>query len=65
MDGMADWLVNVGRIMPLYYASDAITGVMYKGYSFKDIGFDLSVLVGFALVFIILNIFSLKKYRTL
>lgn len=65
MDGMADWLVNVGRIMPLYYASDAITGVMYKGYSFKDIGFDLSVLVGFAHVFIILNIFSLKKYRTL
>ncbi|WP_397538780.1 ABC transporter permease [Rummeliibacillus pycnus] len=65
MDGMADWLVNIGRIMPLYYASDAITGVMYKGYGFSDIGIDLSVLLGFALVFIVLNIFSLKKYRSL
>ena len=65
MDGMADWLVNIGRIMPLYYASDAITGVMYKGYSFHDITLDLSVLVGFALIFIMLNILSLKKYRAL
>lgn len=65
MDGMADWLVNIGRIMPLYYASDAITGVMYKGYHFEDIGLDLSVLLGFACVFIVLNILSLKKYRTL
>ncbi|WP_102691690.1 ABC transporter permease [Rummeliibacillus pycnus] len=65
MDGMADWLVNIGRIMPLYYASDAIKGVMYKGYGLNDIAMDLSVLIGFAIVFILLNIVSLKKYRTL
>lgn len=65
MDGMADWLVNIGRIMPLYYASDAITGVMYKGYNLSEIGIDLTVLLGFAIVFIVLNIFSLKKYRAL
>lgn len=65
MDGMADWLVNIGRIMPLYYASDDIKGVMYKGYGLNDIAMDLSVLIGFAIVFILLNIVSLKKYRTL
>lgn len=65
MDGMADWLVNIGRIMPLYYASDAITGVMYKGYGLQDTWIDLSVLIAFAFIFILLNILSLKKYRTL
>lgn len=65
MDGMADWLVNFGKIMPLYYASDAITGVMYKGYPLSKIGNDLFVLLSFACVFIFLNIISLKKYRAL
>ena len=58
MDGMADWLIK-------YYASDAITGVMYKGYDLQDIWSDLSVLIAFAFIFILLNIWSLKKYRTL
>ncbi|MBO2535847.1 ABC transporter permease [Rummeliibacillus suwonensis] len=65
MDGMADWLVNIGKIMPLYYASDAMTGVMYKGYQLNEIVSDLGVLLGFACVFIVFNILSLKKYRTL
>ncbi len=65
MDGMADWLINIGRIMPLYYASDAITEVMYKGYGLQDTWIDLSVLIAFAFIFILLNIWSLKKYRTL
>ncbi|MDM5247227.1 MULTISPECIES: ABC transporter permease [unclassified Lysinibacillus] len=65
LDNMAEWLQNVGRIMPLYYAADALNGVMYKGYSFSDILPDLAILASFALVFITLNIVSLKKYRSL
>jgi len=65
LDNMAEWLQNVGRIMPLYYAADALNGVMYKGYSFSDILPDLAILASFALVFIALNIVSLKKYRSL
>ncbi|RHW32742.1 ABC transporter permease [Lysinibacillus yapensis] len=63
LDGMADWLVQIGRIMPLYYASDALNGVMYKGYEINDIAMDLFVLFLFAIIFIALNIISLKKYR--
>ncbi len=58
---MVEWLQNIGRIMPLYYAADALNGVMYKGYAFRDIAVNLVVLACFALVFIILNIISLKK----
>ncbi|WP_342442844.1 ABC transporter permease [Lysinibacillus sp. FSL K6-0057] len=65
LDSMAEWLQNIGRIMPLYYAADALNGVMYKGYSFPDIVMNLSILACFAIVFITLNIISLKKYRSL
>jgi len=65
IEGMAEWLQQLGKIMPLYYASDALNGVMYKGFTFSDITFDLLVLLCFAVVFIILNIVSLKKYRSI
>jgi len=65
LDSMAEWLQNIGRIMPLYYAADALNGVMYKGYSLSDIIVNLSILTCFAIVFITLNMISLKKYRSL
>lgn len=65
LDSMAGWLQNIGRIMPLYYAANALNGIMYKGYSFNDIYQYLVVLACFAFIFITLNIISLKKYRSL
>lgn len=65
LDNMVEWLQNIGRIMPIYYAADALNGVMYKGYTFSDISTDLAILTCFAAVFIMLNIISLKKYRSL
>ncbi|EKN71390.1 ABC transporter, permease protein [Neobacillus bataviensis LMG 21833] len=65
LEGMADWLQVIAKVFPMYYAGDALRGVMYKGYSFSEIGGDLLALVVFAGVFILLNIFSLKKYRKL
>lgn len=65
LEGMADWLQWIGKFMPLYYAADALKGVMYMGLGLGDITFDLLALVVFAFIFIILNIFALKRYRTL
>lgn len=65
LEGMADWLQAVAKVIPMYYAGDALKGVMYKGFSFSDISGDLLALVIFAAIFIVLNIFSLKKYRKL
>ncbi|NHC41328.1 ABC transporter permease [Bacillus sp. MM2020_1] len=65
LEGMADWLQAVAKVMPMYYAGDALKGVMYKGFSLSDISGDLLALVIFAALFIVLNIFSLKKYRKL
>jgi ABC-2 type transport system permease protein len=51
--------------MPMYYAGDALRGVMYKGFSLSEISGDIFALIIFAAIFIILNIFALKKYRKL
>ncbi|CAH0234023.1 Inner membrane transport permease YbhR [Peribacillus sp. Bi96] len=65
LDGMADWLQKIGKIMPLYYASDAMNGIMYKGFTFTDVSLDLLILLAFSVIFITINIISLKKYRSL
>lgn len=63
IEGMAGWLQVIAKCMPMYYGGDALKAVMYKGLGLSDIQGDLYVLLGFALVFIVLNIFALKKYR--
>lgn len=63
VDGMADWLQVVAKCMPMYYGGNALVDVMYKGLGLSDIKNELLVLLGFALVFIVLNVFALKKYR--
>ncbi|OLS41273.1 ABC transporter permease [Bacillus sp. MRMR6] len=63
VEGMAEWLQVIARMMPMYYGGGALVDVMYKGLGFSDILNELLVLWGFALVFIVLNIVALKKYR--
>jgi ABC-2 type transport system permease protein len=65
VEGMPDWLQIIAKCMPMYYGGDALVDVMYKGLGLSDITNDLLVLLGFALVFIVLNVFALKKYRKL
>jgi len=65
IEGMADWLQVFANFMPLYYAADALKGVMYEGLSLSEISSNLYVLLAFAAVFIVLNLFALKKYRKL
>ncbi|MGE7843271.1 ABC transporter permease [Lysinibacillus sp. NPDC093712] len=65
IEGMAGWLQIFANFMPLYYAADALKGVMYEGLSLSDISSNLYILLAFAAVFIVLNLFALKKYRKL
>lgn len=65
LDGMATWLQVLAKIMPIYYAADALKGVMYKGEGLIEISNNLYVLLLFAAIFILLNILALKRYRKL
>lgn len=62
-ENMATWLQSLAKIMPIYYAGDALKSVMYKGFDLSQVNGDISALVIFAVIFIILNVFALKKYR--
>lgn len=63
IEGMPEWMQMVAKCMPMYYGGNALVDVMYKGFGLSDIKIELFVLLGFALVFIVLNIIALKKYR--
>lgn len=65
VEGLADWLQAIGRIMPIYYAADALKAVMYKGQGLHEISGDLLALVIFASVFIVLNLVVLRRHRKL
>lgn len=63
VENMDQWLQVIAKLMPMYYGGDALVEVMYKGAGLGDISSQLLTLIGFTLLFIVLNIFALKKYR--
>lgn len=63
IDTMANWVQTVGKFLPLTYAGDALTSVMFKGQGLDTIAGDLGILMLFALLFTLANILGLRKYR--
>lgn len=63
MTNMPLWMKKLSEAMPLTYGAHALRSVMLRGMGWSDIAPDIYVLLGFVLVFIILNILALKKYR--
>lgn len=63
LENMANWLQVIARFMPLYYGADAMDQVMFRGNGFIDIAYDLFFLLAFSLLFPLLNLFILRKYR--
>lgn len=60
---MPEWLQLLSNVMPISYGAHALKSVMYMGQGLSDVQYHLFILVGFALVFILLNIIALKKHR--
>ena len=63
LNSMASWVRYISYIFPLSYAGNALTTIMIKGQGWKEISFDLGILILFILVFTFLNIIGLKRYR--
>lgn len=63
LETISDWLSWLGPLTPLYYAADALRDVMVRGHGLGEIGLDLLVLFGFGVLFMLLNIAALRKYR--
>ncbi|WP_067727906.1 ABC transporter permease [Oceanobacillus damuensis] len=63
LETISDWLSWVGPFTPLYYAADALRDVMVRGHGWHEIYINLIILLGFSLVFMLLNGLALRKYR--
>lgn len=57
------WVKFISDIMPLTYATNALQNIMIRGYQLQDVANDFIILLGFTLVFIILNMIVLKRQR--
>ncbi len=61
VEQMPDYLQWLSAILPLKYAVDGLREIMLKGKSLLDVGFDLAVLVGFAIITSILAALTLRR----
>ncbi|MFT8561417.1 hypothetical protein [Liquorilactobacillus nagelii] len=60
---MPNWLQPVAKIMPLYYGADAMSGVITRGSGWNSVGMQISVLIIFAILFLLLNSITLRRFR--
>lgn len=63
LETISDWVSWIGPLTPLYYAADALRNVMVRGLGFEHIYSQLLVLIGFSVVFVVLNIVVLRQHR--
>ncbi len=61
VEQMPDYLQWLSAILPLRYAVDGLRDIMLAGKSLIDVGFELSVLIGFAIVISILAAITLRR----
>lgn len=58
-----NWIKFISNVMPLSYGTNALQNIMIRGYGFQEIVKEFVVLVGFTIIFILLNMLVLKRQR--
>ena len=61
VEQMPDYLQWLSKILPLTYAVDGLRDIMLAGKNLLDVGFELAVLAGFAVVISILAAITLRR----
>jgi len=57
------WAKILSKMFPMTYGAAALKDVMLRGKTLLYIKYDLLILIGYALLFLMLNTLALKKYR--
>jgi len=63
LDTLPYHLGYLSKIMPVYYACDALNAILIKGLRLGDVLPQIAALFAFIAIFFALNIVALKKYR--
>ncbi|MFZ3591101.1 ABC transporter permease [Bacillus sp. DJP31] len=65
IETMPNWLQSLSVVMPLTYGGAAMREVMIRGGGWVSISTEVFVLLGFSLLFMVLNTLALKRHRRL
>ncbi|GGD04740.1 transport permease protein [Thalassobacillus devorans] len=65
LDTMQPWLRAIGKVMPLTYGGEALRDIMIRGEGIHGFLDEVYILIGFSVLFILLNILALKRHRKL
>ena len=65
LETISDWVSWIGPLTPLYYTADALRDIMIRGKEVGAIIWNLLIIFGFGLVFMMLTIVALRKHRKL
>ena len=63
LDNVNRWIASIGYLFPLRYAGNALTEIMVKAEGISHFWLDICILLLFILIFTVLNIVGLKRYR--
>ncbi|MBW4081132.1 ABC transporter permease [Paenibacillus sp. S150] len=63
LDTLPLWLQRIGLATPIYYGSEALMNIMLRGKGWSAIALDVCALIGFSLLFMLLNVLALRKHR--
>jgi len=61
VEQMPEYLQWLSVILPLTYAVDGLRDIMLAGKSLLDVGFELSVLIGFAAIISVVAATTLRR----
>jgi ABC-2 type transport system permease protein len=62
LDTLPVGLQRLGAVTPIYYGSQALMDIMVRGKGWSAIALNVFVLIGFSLLFMILNVLALRKH---
>ncbi|WP_066190503.1 MULTISPECIES: ABC transporter permease [Gracilibacillus] len=63
VETMEPWLQWIAPIMPLYHAGNAMIDIVLKGVGLTDLIWPLSFLAALIILFTLLNILGMRRYR--
>lgn len=61
VEQMPDYLQWLAAVLPLKYAVDGLRDIMLAGKNLLDVGFELSVLIGFAVIISIMAALTVRR----
>jgi ABC-2 type transport system permease protein len=61
VEQMPDYLQWFSKVLPLTYAVDGLRDIMLAGKNLLDVGYELGVLAGFAVVISVIAAFTLRR----